>query len=76
MGLQWIAKPLRGDPEPLRSSDPMLYPDAEATQATIILLLVIGKFSVLWLLVWKFQVPMLLVVPLVCAVPEEPRLAR
>ena len=71
-----ISKPLSGNPEPFGSSDPMLNPDAESTQATIILHLIIGEFPVLWLLVWKLQVRMLLVVALVGTVRVEPRLLR
>ena len=70
------AKPRSGDPEPFRSSDPVLNPDAESTQATIILLFLISEFPVLWLLVWKFQVRMLLVVALVRTVRVEPCLLR
>ena len=71
-----IAKPFRGDPEAFCSSDPVFNPDAESTQATIILLLLIGEFSVLRLLVWKFQVSTLLVVPVVRTVRVEPCLLR
>src|SRR5580698_1382880 len=73
---EWVAEPLGGDPEPFRSSDPVLNPDAESAQATIILLLLIGEFPVLWLPIWEFQVPVLLVVALVRTVRIEPRLFR
>src|SRR5882757_2744606 len=71
-----VAKPLSGDPEPFRSPDPVFNPDAESTQATIILLLLISEFPVLWLLVRKFQIPMFLVVALVRTVRVEPCLVR
>jgi hypothetical protein len=69
-----VAKPFSRDLKPFRSSDPMLNPDTESAQSTIILLLLISEFSILWLLVWKFQVPVLLVVPLVRTVRVEPGL--
>ena len=73
---KWVAKPLSSDPEPFRSSDPVLNPDTESTQSTVICLLLISEFPVLWLLVWTFQVPMFLVVPLVRTVRVEPCLPR
>ena len=71
-----IAKPLRGDPEAFRSPDPVHHADPEPTQATIILLLLIGEFSILWLLVWKFQVPMVLLISLIRTVRVKPCLLR
>jgi hypothetical protein len=71
-----VAEALRCDLEPFRSSDPVLDPDAEATQSTIILLLLIVEFPVLWFLVWKFQVPVLLVIALVRAIGVKPCLVR
>ena len=68
MRLERVAEALRCNLESFRSSNPVLNPDAESTQATIILLLLISEFPVLGLLVWKFQVPMLLVVALVRAI--------
>ena len=76
MRLERVAEAFRCDLEPFRSSDPVLNPDAESTQATIILPLLIGEFPVFWFLVWKLQVPMLPVIPLVCTVRVEPCLRR
>src|SRR5580704_13793216 len=76
MSPEWVAEPLGGDPEPFRSSDPVLNPDAESAQATIILLLLIDEFPVFRLLIREFQVPMLLVVALVRTVRVEPRPLR
>ena len=67
---------LGSDPKPFRSSDLVPAPDAESTQAAIILLLLIGEAPIFWLLVWEFQVPMLLVVALVSTVRVKPCLLR
>jgi hypothetical protein len=76
MRLERVAEALRCDLEPFRSSDPVFNPDAESTQATVILLLLVSEFPILRFLVWKFQVPMLLVVALVRTVRVQPRLRR